>query len=59
MANILTDKHRLRLDHKNIDKMVVLQMNKSFMERTQRKEAFSSIELKDFLSVNQDVRKNK
>ena len=48
-ANLLVTTHRLHLDHDHIDKMVVLRMNKRFMERVRRKEAFTSIAFKDVL----------
>ena len=42
-ANVHVDAHHARLDHDDIDNMVVLRMNKSFMERSRRKKAFTSI----------------
>ena len=45
-ANLLVTTHRLHLDHDHIDKMVVLRMNKRFMEGVRRKEAFTSIILR-------------
>ena len=50
MANIFTDMYRIRLDHDNIDKIIVLHVNKRFIERVQRKEAFTSIIFHDDFS---------
>ena len=59
-ANLLVTTHSLHLDHDHIDKVVVLRMNKRFMERVRRKEAFTSITFKDvlveetYVSLNED-----
>ena len=42
-ANLLVEVHHIRLDHKSIDKMVGWRTSKRFMERVQRKNAFTSI----------------
>ena len=57
-ANLLVTTHRLHLDHDHIDKMVVLRMNKRFMERVRRKEAFTSITFKDVLAEENYVSPN-
>ena len=57
-ANLLVTTHRLHLDHDHIDKMVVLRMDKRFMERVPRKEAFTSITFKDVLTEETYVSPN-
>ena len=41
-ANLIVDTHRLRLNDDMIDKLIVLRMNKRFMERVRSKNVFSS-----------------
>ena len=52
VENLLVDEHLRRLGQNIVDVMVVLRMNKRFMERMRHKEAFVSIMFKDVLSVN-------
>ena len=46
------------MDGDHIDKMVVLRMNKRFMERVRRKEAFTSITFKGVLAEETYVSPN-
>ena len=41
-GNVLVDIHRLHLNHDMIDKLIVLRMNKRFIERIRSKKVFSS-----------------
>ena len=51
--NLRIKTHRISLDYNDVDKIIVLRMNKKFMERVQRKEAFTSILFQDILSVDE------
>ena len=42
-ANLLVDAHRLHLNDDMIDKLIILRMDKRFMERVRSKKVFSSI----------------
>ena len=57
-ANLLAETHCTHLSHDNIGKMVVLRMIEKFMERVQRKKAFTSIEFQHVLSVDEYVSLN-
>ena len=49
-ANILVYTHRVHLGHDHIDNLIVSRMNKRFMERARREEAFTHIIFNDALS---------
>ena len=50
VSNLIFDMHHIRWDQNNIDKMIVLRMNKRFMKIVRVKEAFTSIMFHDVLS---------
>ena len=49
-ANLLVDTHHLHLNDGMIDKLIVLRMNKRFMERVRSKKVFSSVMFDKILS---------
>ena len=58
VVNILVVIHRIRLDHDNVDKRVVLRTRKMFMERVRREEVLTSIAFLDVLSVDEHASPN-
>ena len=56
--NLLAYTHCIHLDHNHVDKMVTLRMDKRFMERAWRKEAFTSIAFQGIISVDEHVSPN-
>ena len=42
-SNVLVDAHRLHLNDDMIDEMIILRMNKKFMERIRTQKYFSSV----------------
>ena len=50
VVNLLVHAHRARLDHDNIDNMVILHMSKKPIERVRQKADFTSIVFHDVLS---------
>ena len=43
MANLIVDVHHIRLDHENIDKTLVLRVNKKFMDIMRSKTTFATM----------------
>ena len=49
-ANLLVETHRLHLNDDMIDRIIVLRMNKRFMERVRSKNIFSSVMFGNIMS---------
>ena len=53
-ANVLVDPHRLKFGNDIIDKLIVLRMNKTFMDRMRNKKSYATMNFENMDSTARD-----